>query len=216
VRHVVYFHGFASSPGGRKVALLKERLEPQGWRVFAPDLNVPSFEKLDFKLMVRVGLWEARKQLPAVIVGSSLGALVALEVSRIAPVAPLVLIAPAVGFGPRWLETIPEGDPVEIFHFGEEREIGIHRRFFDQMARSDADAEPPKVRVTAIMGGRDESVPVVQVRDVWRRWESSGRLPPGSRLLEIPEGDHGLVEHVGKIASEIVAAAETGLAKGPR
>ena len=215
MRHVVYFHGFASSPGGRKIALLRENLEPLGWRVVAPDLNVPSFEKLDFKTMVRIGVWEARKQLPAVVVGSSLGALVALEVSRLAPVTPLVLVAPALGFGRRWMEKLPAGETVPVFHFGEEREIGIHRRFFEQMARIDADRDPPAVPVTAIMGSRDESVPIAQVREVWARWESSGGLVAGSRLLEIADGDHGLVAHVPVIADAIVAAAAPVPTKAP-
>jgi pimeloyl-ACP methyl ester carboxylesterase len=216
LRHVLYFHGFASSPAGRKVALLRQELEPQGWRVFAPDLNVPSFQKLDFKTMVRLGVWEARKRLPAVLVGSSLGALVALEVSRIAPVAPLVLIAPALGFGSRWLEKLPPGETIPVFHFGEGRQVPIHRRFFDQMARNGADSEPPSVRVTAIMGDRDESVPIGQVRETWRHWESSGGLVAGSRLIEIRDGDHGLVAHVGMIAGEILSSASPVPPKGPR
>jgi pimeloyl-ACP methyl ester carboxylesterase len=208
LRHIVYFHGFASSPRGRKIALLRERLEPEGFRLFAPDLNVPSFEKLDFKTMARLAVWEARKRLPAVLVGSSLGALVALEVARRAPAAPLVLIAPALGFGARWIDRLPAGDSIPVFHFGEERQIPIHRRFFEQMARAETDGRPPAVPVISIMGSRDESVPVDQVREVWRRWESSGELAAGSRWIEIAGGDHGLVAHIDRIAAEIREAAD--------
>ena len=197
------------------MALLRETLESDGLRVFAPDLNVPSFEKLDFKTMVRLGVWEARKRLPAVMVGSSLGALVALDVSRVAPVAPLVLIAPALGFGPRWMDKLPAGESVPVFHYGEERPIPIHRRFFEEMSRGHSDRDPPAVPVVAIMGARDESVPVAQVREVWSRWEASGSLLPGSRLVEIPEGDHGLVGHVDTIASEIRRAAGPVPARKP-
>ena len=80
--------------------------------------------------MARLSFWEIKRHLPAVVVGSSLGAVVALEAARIALKAPLVLIAPALGFGSRWTEKLPEGDPVRFFHFGEERELPIHRRFF--------------------------------------------------------------------------------------
>jgi pimeloyl-ACP methyl ester carboxylesterase len=187
--------------------LLREKLEPSGFRLFAPDLNVPSFEKLDFKTISRLAVWEARKRLPSVIVGSSFGALVALEVARTAPAAPLVLIAPALGFGSRWLEKLPAGETVPVFHFGEERQVAVHRRFFEEMARTDVDREPPPVPVIAVMGARDESVPPDQARRVWRRWESSGQLRPGSRWIEIAEGDHGLIEHVDRIAAEIREAA---------
>jgi pimeloyl-ACP methyl ester carboxylesterase len=207
VRNVLYLHGFASSPAGRKVAALTELLAPGGLRVVAPDLNVPSFQKLDFGAMARRALAEAGREEPAVIVGSSLGAVVALEVSRLGAKAPLLLIAPAVGFGRRWTEKLPPGDAPVFFHHGEGRELPIHRRFFEDLAeKNDADS-PPSVPVVVVMGTDDESVPVDHVRGVWRRWETSGRLAASSRFLEIPGGDHGLVEHVDAIAREIVDLA---------
>jgi pimeloyl-ACP methyl ester carboxylesterase len=173
----------------------------------APDLNIPSFERLDFKAMTQMSFWEVKKRLPAVVVGSSLGALVALAVARIALHAPLVLIAPALGFGSRWLEKLPEGDPVRFFHHGAGQEMAVHRRFFEEMTRVDADQEPPEVRVVVIMGRHDESVPFEGVIRVWNGWEASGRLVEGSRFVEIADGDHGLVGHVDHIAEEVVVAA---------
>jgi pimeloyl-ACP methyl ester carboxylesterase len=186
---------------------LKEILRPRGFRVVAPDLNIPSFEKLDFRAMARFSVWEMRKHLPAVVVGSSLGALVALQAGRAAPIAPLVLIAPALGFGRRWVDALPPGDAVAFFHHGEEREVRVHRRFFEEMARAEPDREAPATPVTVIMGRQDESVPFDLVREVWNRWETSGALREGSRFVEIPDGDHGLTAHVGRIADEILAAA---------
>ena len=46
--HLVYLHGLGSSPGARKAALLRERLEPEGFSFTVPDLNVPSFARLSF------------------------------------------------------------------------------------------------------------------------------------------------------------------------
>lgn len=206
MKNVLYLHGFASSPQGRKIAALRALLEPRGMRVIAPDLNIPSFQRLEFKAMARIAFWEAKKHFPAVVVGSSLGALVALDLARIAPPASLVLIAPALGFGPRWIEKLPAGDPIPFLHHGESREIPIHRRFFEQMAKLDVESVPPPIPVVAIMGDKDESVPIDGVRRVWAGWETSGSLVPGSRLVEIAGGDHGLVDHVGRIADEIVAA----------
>ena len=54
-------------PARRKVAALRRILEPRGFRVVAPDLNIPSFERLDFRVMSRVSLWEMKKHLRATI-----------------------------------------------------------------------------------------------------------------------------------------------------
>jgi pimeloyl-ACP methyl ester carboxylesterase len=153
-----------------------------------------------------MAFWEAKKHMPAVLVGSSLGALVVLDVARLAPPVSLVLIAPALGFGDRWLEKLPPGESVPFFHHGEMRELPIHRRFFEEMARVTVDGQPPPMRTTAIMGTGDESVPYEGVRRVWDAWEATG-LAEGSRFVPIEGGDHGLVDHVDRIAEEIVAAA---------
>jgi hypothetical protein len=71
------------------------------------------------------------------------------------------------------------------------------------MARCSVDAEPPAPPVTIVMGGRDESVPIDAVREVWERWKRSGRLDPRSRFLELAAGDHGLTEFVADLAGEI-------------
>ena len=186
---------------------MRRILEPSGFRVIAPDLNIPSFERLDFRAMSRIALWDMKRHLPAVVVGSSLGALVALEAGRTALAAPLVLVAPALGFGRRWLEKLPPGDPLPFFHHGEGKDLLIHRRFFEVMAGTDADRDPPTTPMTIVMGRRDESVPFDLVRDVWTRWQESGRLAEGSRFVEIPDGDHGLTDFADQIAQEILLAA---------
>lgn len=204
---VLYLHGFASSPQGRKIELLREALDPEGYRIVAPDLNQPSFEKLSFDAIVTEAVRAARAESPAVVVGSSLGALAALAASRRGMGAPLVLVAPALGFGSRWTEKLAPGDPVRFFHHGQGRELSIHRRFFEEMAVADVEREPPRQRVTVVMGERDESVPFDGVESIWRRWEQSGQLAAGSRFLALPEGDHGLVSFVGPIADAIRRAA---------
>jgi pimeloyl-ACP methyl ester carboxylesterase len=207
LKTVLYLHGFASGPGGRKVTALREILAPLGFRVVAPDLNAPSFQRLAFPAMVKIALWESKLHRPDVVVGSSLGALVALEASRRGVPAPLVLIAPAVGFGPRWTEKLPAGDPLTFFHHAEGRDVPIHRSFFEGLASLTVDRDPPARPVTVVMGAADESVPPELVRETWRRWQESGRLADGSRYVEIAGGDHGLVDAVSRIADEIVASA---------
>ena len=200
---VLYLHGFASSSQGRKVAALEAILAPEGVAIDAPDLNAPSFALLDFDAMVDRARDAARDRPPDVMAGSSLGALVALALARHLPAVPLVLIAPALGFGRRWIEKLPPGDPVPFFHHGANREIPIHRKFFTGMAGRCVEAAPPAAPVSVVMGARDESVPIDAVRGVWERWKGSGALDPRSRFVELPGGDHGLTEFVGDLAAEI-------------
>jgi len=115
----------------------------------------------------------------------------------------MVLVAPALGFGVRWIEKLPEGDPVPFFHHAMGREVPIHRRFFEDMASRTLEAVPPAPPVTIVMGDQDESVPFDGVWRVWEKWEGSGRLAPGSKFVRIEGGDHGLVAHAERIAEEV-------------
>lgn len=204
MKKILYLHGFASAPAGRKVRALTELLGPENFQVIAPDLNVPSFRNLDFQAIARRSLGEASQHAPVVIVGSSLGAVAALEANRLGARAPLLLIAPAIGFGRRWTEKLPPGDPLFFFHHAEGRELPIHRRFFEDLAGLESDPSPPASPVLVVMGTKDESVAIDHVRKIWEAWEDSGRLATGSRFVEIEGGDHGLVEHAGTIAREIL------------
>lgn len=203
---VLYFHGFASSPASAKITALRPLLEPAGIALVTPDLNVPSFERLDWEAMVRRGLDEARRIDPAAVVGSSLGALVALEVVARGIRRPLVLIAPALGIGERWKSHIPDGDPVVVFNHTRGENAPIHRAFFGQLARLSVDDVAPPVSTTVIMGRKDETVPFELVRDTWSRWEAAG-LAAGSKFVPVDEGDHGLTGSVDLIAREIVGSA---------
>jgi pimeloyl-ACP methyl ester carboxylesterase len=203
--NVLYFHGFASSPNSRKVLAIRDLLG-SGVTVNSPDMNVPSFERLDFEAMVKLALDEAHRSAPHVIVGSSLGAMVALELVRRGVVAPLVLIAPAVGVGERWGSRLPPGDPIEVFNHARKGNAQIHRAFFEKMAAIRPEAEAPSSRVTVIMGRKDDSVPFDWVRGVWESWTKSEKLVAGSKFIEIAGGDHGLVAYADVVAREITSA----------
>jgi surfactin synthase thioesterase subunit len=202
---VLYIHGFASSPQSAKLVALKAVLEPQV-ELNAPDMNVPSFGQLDFEAMMQLALGEARRQPPDVIVGSSLGAIVALELVRRGIAAPLVLIAPAVGVAERWRSKLPPGDPLEVFNHALKTTAPIHRSFFERMADVTPERDAPSTRVVVIMGRKDESVSFDWVRSVWESWTRSETLVTGSKFIEIAGGDHGLVAWVDVIAREIRAA----------
>jgi uncharacterized protein len=193
---LLYLHGLASSPRGRKREMLERRFEGDGFTVVAPDLNVPSFRELSFVEMVRAAQSAYGDVRPAVVVGSSLGALVSLSLagSLGSGGPPLVLVAPALAFGERWKSKLPESDVFELFHHGEDKALPIHRRFFEEMAEVNMDDAPPPVAVSIVMGTDDESVPFDQVEGAWARWQRSSRLVTGSRFHRVEDGDHGLIE----------------------
>ena len=146
----------------------------------------------------------AAAEKPSVAIGSSLGALVALAAAKDGSLtSPLILVAPALGFGRRWIEKAAPGDPVRFYHYGQDRDLEVHRHFFQQMAENTIDEDPPLQTVTVVMGEEDESVPYAGVVDAWKRWEASGRLAAGSRFISIPGGDHGLIASVDEIAELI-------------
>ncbi|MFI5181549.1 MAG: YqiA/YcfP family alpha/beta fold hydrolase [Thermoanaerobaculia bacterium] len=194
---LLYLHGLASSPKGRKRAILEQRFGPEGFTIVAPDLNVPLFRELSFEEMVSEASAACAEAKPELLVGSSLGALVALALARPlgAGSPPLVLIAPALAFGARWASKLPETGFLEVFHHGEGRFLEIHRGFFEEMAGVTVDEEPPPVPVSVVMGTADESVPISQVEARWGKWERSGRLASGSRFHRVEGGDHGLIDH---------------------
>jgi len=203
---ILYIHGFASSPQSSKLVAL-QRVLGSSIDVNAPDMNAPSFERLDFEAMIAVALDAARRTPPRAIVGSSLGGLVALELVRRGVVAPLVLIAPGVGIGDRWTARLPAGDPVEVFNHARNAKAKIHRQFFERMKRVRPEAEAPATQVTILMGRNDETVPFDFVRGVWEEWTRSGKLVSGSKFIEIAGGDHGLVSFVSDIADAVRAYA---------
>ena len=203
--NVLYFHGFASSPRSQKLLALRDLLG-ESVALNAPDMNVPSFERLDFEAMMKLALAESRRATPDVIAGSSLGGLIALELVRRGVVAPLVLIAPAVGVGERWKSKLPPGDPIEVFNHARNGNAPIHRAFFEKMVTVRPETEAPRSRITVIIGRNDETVPFEWVRGVWEAWTQSTKLIAGSKFIEIAGGDHGLVAYADVVAREISAA----------
>ncbi len=205
-RTLLYLHGLASSPKGRKRAVLEARFSPKGYVVVAPDLNVPSFRELSFDEMHAEAVVAYAETKPRIVVGSSLGALVALSLADTLgrEGVPLVLIAPALGFGGRWASKLSEGESVEMFHHGEGRNLPIRRAFFEEMAGVTIDAAPPPVPVSIVMGTLDETVPFGQVAERWKEWEASGRLVPLSRFHAVEGGDHGLVDFGDAIEAAIL------------
>src|SRR5262245_19170669 len=104
----IYLHGFASSPQSSKARAFKTAL---------PELEVPELDGGDFEHLTVTGqLSVIEKALcgePACMIGSSMGGYLAAIYAAAHPeVSRLVLLAPALGFAPRWKEKTS----LEVFH----------------------------------------------------------------------------------------------------
>ena len=127
--HLLYLHGFASSARSSKAAYFRERAAERGVELLTPDFNEPDFEGLTITRMVdQVSKLLARLTPgPVAIIGSSLGAFIAVQVALRQPrVDRLVLLAPALDFsgnrlrdlGDRGLEEWRRTDTLNVFHYG--------------------------------------------------------------------------------------------------
>ena len=180
--HVIYLHGFASSPSSSKALFLGERLVACGTTLHCPDLNEPDFSTLTVSRMVGQvrGLIDGLALGPVALIGSSLGAFVAVHVAerswrsrQSAPVAAdsdhpidrLVLLAPALDFGAYEMRQLaPDGldrwratNRLEVEHHAEGRVRHVHYDLYDDARRYDtfgASAAPP----TLILQGRHDDV----------------------------------------------------------
>ncbi len=218
MRHYLYLHGFASSPGSRKAAFFSDRLAVHQRPLHVPDLNLPAFSDVTITRMLRQveALIAGLSRAPVVLIGSSLGGSVALQVAVRSSVsdriAQLVLLAPALDFEgtlmrelgaerlTRWRET----GTLEVFHFGynETRTVGF--ALHEDAALYDARQTAAPVPTFIFQGTRDETVDPAVV-------ERYARGRPGIRL-RLLDDDHQLRESLEQIWNE--TAVFLGLVKG--
>ena len=172
--HLIYLHGFASSPQSSKALFLRDRLAARGLTLHCPDLNEPDFSTLTTtRMIVQVEQLIGRLGAgPVALLGSSLGAFVALHLAeragRDAPtsqVARLVLLAPALDFGTRGMTGLG-GDELERWRVTDQLEVEHHaaggRRLLRYALYADAqryDSFATRTSVpTLILHGRQDVV----------------------------------------------------------
>jgi len=172
IRHAVYLHGFASSPGSSKAARFERELAGHGVGFSCPDFNQPSFETLTVTRMLdhtRAAVATAAPG-PVALIGSSLGAFVALhaaaqEAAHESPpgrISRVVLLAPALDLreGPGhadiglWRRT----GRLRVFHhaWNEDRDVGF--ALHEDAARYDSFDVALSLPILVFQGTRDASV----------------------------------------------------------
>lgn len=204
VRRVLYLHGFASSAQSSKARLFSDRLAACGVHVEIPDLNAPSFETLTVSRMVAQasGVLDQGPREPVALIGSSLGAFVAVHVAARRPeVRRLVLLAPALDFASsrmdmgeealaRWRDT----DRLDVFHYGDNRVLPVRYALYEDAAGYDAFGLSLTQPILIFHGTRDTVVkPAVA--------ERFASLHPNVRL-RLVDDDHQLLASMPAIWDE--------------
>jgi uncharacterized protein len=167
---VYYLHGFASSARSSKASYFGARLREQGVDVQTPDLNLPDFSTLTVSRMVDqvVRAIDASADDPIVLIGSSLGAFVAVQiaVARPARVGRMVLLAPALDFGGNrmrslggvGLEEWKRTDRLDVFHYAYGRMVPVHYELYADAQRYDALNAQLTMPIQIFQGRRDSAV----------------------------------------------------------
>ncbi len=190
---LVYLHGFASGPSGSKGSHCRSWAEQRRIPFHAPDLNLPCFEELTVSAQVdrAEGVIRGLKE-PPVVVGSSLGGLVAAAaVHRGSAVRTLILLAPAFGFsqrrmnGPEWVSYRACGE-MEVFHHAYGRTQCLGPALMGDLPHwIDDGTWRLKVPAVVVHGKRDQSVPLCES-------EAFVVRNPRARLVLVDD-DHGLL-----------------------
>lgn len=208
MKHLIYLHGFASSPGARKGTYLKQAFPDVN--VIIPDLNVPDFEHLTLTAMIEKAT-QTIQDLPdgdVIVVGSSMGGLVALHMLDRQPdvaarVRHLVLLAPAMDFmANRERHLTPEGLaawkkrgylPVE--HFADNKTHKLHYGLVEDVQQYNSYKTNLELPILIYHGKHDESVDPQQ----------SVRFAEGRQnvTLHVVDSDHALIDQLEVIKASI-------------
>jgi uncharacterized protein len=187
--HIVYLHGFASSPQSSKAQFFKRKFAERGIPIDTPELDEGEFERVTVS-----GMLDVTKRLVAgqscVLMGSSLGGFVAGLYAARHPqeVERLILLAPALEFSRRWRERFSPDELAEwkrqgwknFYHYGRKRDERLGYSFIEDAAQYEG--EPQFAQPALILhGSRDEIVPVEMSREYVRRH-------PNATLKEFASG----------------------------
>ena len=193
---VLYLHGFASSAQSSKAKFFRDRLGALGIEVVTPDFNEPDFSTLTItRMLAQVGAELDKSPEPVDLIGSSLGAFVAVNAAaqERARVDRMILLAPALDFGgnrmrdlgDRGLEEWQRTDMLQVFHYGYGRLVPVHYELYSDATKYDAFNATVEQPVLIFQGARDAAVDPATVE----RWASAR----SNVELHLLDDDHQLL-----------------------
>ncbi len=209
---VFYLHGFASSAQSSKAAFFASHFAQHGIALETPDFNLPDFSTLTITRMVdqvdaAIGSDDAD---PVVLIGSSLGAFVAVQAALRRPgaVSKMILLAPALDFGgnrmrqlgDRGVEEWRRTDRLEVFHYAYGRMMPVHYELYADARRYDCMSAALTMPIQVFQGRRDDAVDP----DTVERWAS--RRP--NVELHMLDDDHQLLSSLEGIWGDVARFLE--------
>ena len=206
---IVYLHGFASGPGSQKAQLFRRRFGERGVSLEIPDLAAGDFEHLTISGQLAVIETVARGEAVS-LMGSSLGGyLAALYAARHPEVERLLLMAPAFGFGRRFLNSIAPAEAERwretgsraVFNYAAHREERLWWRLIEDALQFEE--FPPAPQPALLFHGRQDAQVPCQLSQ-----EFANRHP--NARLELFNDGHELLDSVDRIWD--ASAAFLGLA----
>jgi hypothetical protein len=168
--HIFYLHGFASSPRSSKAALFASRLQQHGIVLHTPDFNQPDFPTLTITRMVGQvsAAIDALPAAPIALIGSSLGAFVAVQVAcaEAAQISRLVLLAPALDFGGNRMRSLGDAGidewqrtgGLDVFHYGYGTTMSVGYGLYADARRYDCVHAALSMPIQVFQGRRDDAV----------------------------------------------------------
>ena len=174
---VLYLHGFASSAASTKAGFFADRLRTQGITVETPDFNEPDFSTLTVTRMVdQVTAIVDGSSASVALIGSSMGAFVAIQVALRRAVERLVLLAPALEFakgtdlklGDRSLPEWERTGVTNVFHYGYGRIVPVHYALYSDACGYDCVDAQLSMPIQVFQGRHDTIVDPATVEQ-WAR-----------------------------------------------
>ncbi|MEZ4443110.1 MAG: YqiA/YcfP family alpha/beta fold hydrolase [Polyangiaceae bacterium] len=195
---LLYLHGFASSPESYKGRAFARHFGEE--RLRRLDLRLPNRDHLRVSAMIDHVRAETRVAEEVILIGSSLGGLVAAHVAALEPaVRAAIVMAPAFGFVRRWGERLGAeamarwrgGEALEVEDHAGGPPLQVDFGFYEDAALVDAAFPHLEVPVLIFHGRQDE---VVDIAGSVAFAEQTSHAD----LVKL-EDDHGLVKSLPRI-----------------
>ena len=189
----LYLHGFASGPQSTKAQALRSQFQALGLSLQIPDLNQNDFTHLTLTRQIQQVVPLVTSN--TVLIGSSLGGLVASWVAEQAPVNRLVLLAPAFNFLDQWLPRLgPEAlrhweqsQRLSVYHYAEQRQLPLAYDFLTD-ARQYCETTLRRAVPTLILHGEQDDVVSLagsQQYAATRPWVTLTPLPTDHAMTDV-------------------------------